>query len=84
MAIELDSYRLRRREELTLRLRDGTINRQEAEELKQILEYEKEQAINLNDILAIFAIAALLFAVASFLSNDKKKRKKRKLFGILI
>jgi hypothetical protein len=52
--------------------------------LKQILEYEKEQAINLNDILAIFAIAALLFAVASFLSNDKKKRKKRKLFGILI
>ena len=84
MAIELDSYRLRRREELTLRLRDGTINRQEAEELKQILEYEKEQAINLNDILAIFAIAALLFAVASFISNDKKKRKKRKLFGILI
>jgi uncharacterized membrane protein len=80
VAIELDSYRFRRREELTLKLRDGTINRQEAEELRQILEYEQEQAINLKDLLAIFAIAALLFAVTSFLSDDKKKKKKSRIF----
>jgi uncharacterized membrane protein len=80
VAIELDSYRFRRREELTLKLRDGTINRQEAEELRQILEYEQEQAINLKDLLAIFAIAALLFAVTSFLSDDQKKKKKSRIF----
>jgi hypothetical protein len=81
MTIELTPYQLQRREELTLKLRDGEISEAEANELMRILEYEKKQAISLNDILAVFAIAGLLYLLINFLSENKKKKRKTKLSG---
>ena len=78
MVIELTPHQLQRREDTTLKFRDGDISEEEANELMQILEYEKQQAISLNDVLAVFAIANLLYLLINFLSDNKKKKKKRK------
>jgi hypothetical protein len=77
MVIELTPHQFQRREELTLKLRDGYISEEEANELMQILEYEKQQAISLNDVLAVFAIASLLYLLINFLSENKKKKKRK-------
>jgi hypothetical protein len=71
-----------RRQELTLKLRDGTIKPEEAEELRQILEIEREKAQAINDIIAIGAILFLLGAVIAFLSDNKKKKKERSRISI--
>jgi hypothetical protein len=71
---ELTREQIRRREELTIKLRDRTITPDEAVELKNILELEKQKAITINDIFAIGAILFLLAAVASFLSDNKKRK----------
>jgi hypothetical protein len=76
--IELTPKEINRREELTFKLRDGKITYEEAEELKQILEREKEKAISLNDIVALIAIGFFLAAVIGFLSEMDKKGKKKK------
>ena len=81
--IQLTRDEIIRREELTLKLSDKTITREEAEELKMILEKEKEKAVSLNDMLALFAIGMLSIAVIGFLTeldNKNKKKKKSKLF----
>ena len=76
--IELTAKEINRREELTFKLRDGNITYEEAEELKQILEREKEKAISINDIDALIAIGFFLTAVIGFLSDMDKKGKKKK------
>lgn len=78
MAIELSREQIKRREELTMKLRDRTINPYEAEELKRILEIEKEQATALNDLIAIFAIAGLLYILYDFISSNERKTKQFK------
>ena len=81
--IQLTRDEIIRREELTLKLSDKMITREEAEELKRILEKEKEKAVSLNDMLALFAIGVLLISVVGFLSeldNKNKKKKKSKWF----
>jgi hypothetical protein len=78
MAIELSREQIKRREELTIKLRDKTINPYEAEELKRILEIEKEQATALNDLIAIFAIAGLLYILYEFISSNERKIKQLK------
>ncbi len=77
--IQLTRDEIIRREELTLKLSDKTITREEAEELKMILEKEKEKAVSLNDMLALFAIGVLSIAVIGFLTElDNKNKKKKK------
>jgi hypothetical protein len=73
---ELTRDMIQRREELTLKLRDGIIQPYEAQELKEILEIEKERAEAIHDVIAIGAILFLLGAVIAFLSDSKKKSKK--------
>jgi hypothetical protein len=67
--IQLTRYEINRREELTLKLSDKTITREEAEELKMILEKEKEKAIEIDDMLALFAIHVLLMVIESYNRN---------------
>jgi uncharacterized membrane protein len=76
MSIRLPSDKLRRRRELTARLEEGTITIEQAEELRQILELERQQAEATNDMLAIFAIAGLLFLLSALLYDRGKKKKK--------
>jgi uncharacterized membrane protein len=78
MSIYLPPDQLKRRRELTSRLREGTITIEEAEELRQILELEKQQAEDTNDLLAIFAIAGLLLLVAAVIYESGKKKKSSK------
>ncbi|MGB8035206.1 MAG: hypothetical protein WCF03_15445 [Nitrososphaeraceae archaeon] len=82
MSIELPSNQLRRRRELTVRLQEGIITIQEAQELKGILEMERQQAEATNDFIAIFAIAGLLLLLAAILPDEgkQKKKKSRRLF----
>jgi hypothetical protein len=61
-----------RREYLLDRLRDGSIERKDALELKNILEKEKTEAIRVGDIAVIFGIAILLGLVIEQLSKKKK------------
>ncbi|MGH9953650.1 MAG: hypothetical protein ACRD5J_18700 [Nitrososphaeraceae archaeon] len=71
---ELTREQIIKRQKYTVKLRDGTIEPDEAEELRQILEIEKQRAISLNDIIAIGAIMFLLYAVIKFLSDGKKNK----------
>jgi len=43
------------------------ISPQEAAELRRILEEERNEAMNVNDVLALFAIGGLLFILTGFL-----------------
>lgn len=61
-----------RREYLLDRLRDGSIERKDALELKNILEKEKTEAIRVGDIAVIFGIAILLGLVIEQLSKKRK------------
>jgi uncharacterized membrane protein len=76
VSIRLPSDQLRRRRELTARLEEGRLTIEQAEELRQILELERQQAEATNDFLAIFAIAGLLLLVAAVLYDRGKKKKK--------
>jgi hypothetical protein len=82
---ELTNNEIKRREELTFKLRDKTLTYNEALELEFILKKEKEKAISLNDIVALIAIGFFTTALLSFLSdleNEAKKNKKRKRLSI--
>ena len=72
MSIEIDSVRLRRREYLIQRLRDRTIRPEEAQELRMMLEEERNQAMDVNDVLALFAIAGLLLILAGLLLDNRR------------
>jgi hypothetical protein len=53
------------------RLRVGLIDRQEAEELKNILELEKTKASNEGNVALVLGIAVLLGFVLKYLSDEK-------------
>ncbi len=64
--VKLTKEQISRRVELTNKLRDQTITREEAEELKFLLDLEKQTAMSINDAVALLAIAFLTGAVISF------------------
>ncbi|MGC1931427.1 MAG: hypothetical protein WA667_20840 [Candidatus Nitrosopolaris sp.] len=82
MAFQLPPGLIKRRQELTAKLRLGTISHEEAEELRVILQKEQKQAEAANDLIAIFAILGLLALIAIILSEKPKKKKSRRLFGL--
>ena len=59
-----------RRRILTEKLKTRQMNRNEAEELKKILESEKTTALSLGDALAILGIGFLLALVIDYLTKD--------------
>ena len=72
---------IKRREELTFKLRDKTLTYNEGLELQKILEKEREKASSLNDLAALLAIGFFTTALIAFLSDlEKKKKKKRPFF----
>jgi uncharacterized membrane protein len=77
---ELTPQDIIRREELTFKLQNRSLKYEEAQELKNILQKEKEKAISLNDIFALLAIAFFSSALVTFLSDLEKKIKKKKFF----
>ena len=66
---QLSPQQIQRRRELTSKLQIKTITTPEANELKELLEKEKVSATSLGDVIAILAIAFLIGAVISFLTN---------------
>ncbi len=62
---------IRRRQELTNKLNSGTFTYQEGEELKQLLEREKQEASDKGDNSAGILIGLLLLLLA-FLASKKK------------
>jgi hypothetical protein len=75
----MDNDQISRRDYLLDRLRDKTIERDEAIELKNILEKEKSEAINVGDIAVIIGLTILLGLVLEYLS--KKKFNLRDILG---
>ena len=70
---------IRKRQELTLKLRERTLNKEEGQQLREILEKEKIIAQETNDVIALGAIIFLLGGLIYFLlDNDKEKKKPRK------
>lgn len=65
----LTTDELRLRKELTIKLDSGTINPDEARQLRDILNKELDGARATNDILAVFAILFLLGLVIAVLSR---------------
>jgi len=59
----------RRRQKLTIKLSTKTLTLSEADELKRILEKEKESATSGGDILAALAVAVLIGLVIAYLSK---------------
>ncbi len=62
---------IQRRQELTEKLKTHVMNVNEAHELKQLLEKEKEQATSLGDIIAILGIAFLIGLVIAYIADNK-------------
>ncbi|MBI5146784.1 MAG: hypothetical protein HZA84_06140 [Thaumarchaeota archaeon] len=63
---------IQKRQELTEKLKTKVLTVNEGEELKRLLEKEKEQATSLGDIIAVLGIAFLIGLVIAFLADDKK------------
>ena len=53
------------------KLKLGTINRREAEQLREILEREKAAATSQGDVALVLGIAVLLGFVLKYLSDEK-------------
>jgi hypothetical protein len=70
------SSRVRDRDILIEKFRIGPLEVPEAEELIRILEKEKKQAIQLDDITLLFGIAMLLGVLIDYVSNKKSFWKK--------
>ena len=77
-------YDVNKRNQLLDKFRNDSLDRDEAEELKQILESERRQAAQLGDFLLVISISALLALVIDFLSKQRwnflfgKRRRKRR------
>jgi len=77
-------YDINKRNQLLDKFSNDSLDRDEAEELKQILESERRQAAQLGDFLLVISISALLALVIDFLSKQrwnflfrKRNRKRR-------
>lgn len=70
-----------RKSELLEKLKLGTINRIEAQELKTILEREREDASNQGNAFLVLGIALLLGFVMQYLSEEKIIDKITKFFS---
>ncbi len=68
--MQLTPYEIRR-QELTTKMQNYTINMAEAEELKQLLEKERSEAQKSGDLVALIAIGALILLILAFLSKKK-------------
>jgi uncharacterized membrane protein len=73
----LTPEQIRRRQELTFKMNNGTITQQEAQELRGLLELEQREATASNDIIALLAIGALLVIVLAFLGDGGRRRRRR-------
>jgi len=69
----IPEHMVRRRLELTEKLEKGTITKEEAEELKNILHKELEEAQAMNNLIAALAIILLLGLVIAFLKSLEEK-----------
>lgn len=68
---ELTPQEVRRRVELTEKLKIKVLNPVEADELKNILEKEKKKATSLGDLLTVLAIVFLIGLIVDYLSDKK-------------
>ena len=69
--VSLTPEQIKRRQELTQKLRDRTLMQYEAEELRQLLEIERTQASSLGDFLGVLAVVVLIGLVLDYLFRDK-------------
>jgi hypothetical protein len=70
--INLTPGEIQIRDRLIDKFREGPLTISEAEALRDILEKEKRQAIELGDIALLFGLVLLLGVVIDYLSNQKK------------
>ncbi len=70
MTVDLNREQIAKRQHLTEKLIGESILKEEAEELKSILEIEREKAVELNDCMSMIAILFLLNRVNDFLSTS--------------
>lgn len=61
---------IRKRQELTIKLNNKTINSEEAEQLKEILEIERNEATQSGDGVALLIIGLLLLALLAYLAGN--------------
>jgi hypothetical protein len=70
---KLTSEEIQRRKLLVAKFKENAITREEAEELKQLLEKEKQEASEAGEFLVLLGIVFLLALVIDFLSKHHVK-----------
>ncbi len=93
--VKLTQDQIARRRELVEKFRQGLLTIQEAEELRQLLELEKQEVSESGDLMLLFGIILLLGLVIDYLGGKnidslkksidefvwgEKKRKKKRLY----
>lgn len=68
----LSTQEKKRKSDLLSKFKNKSINMEEAQELKIILEKERQKAVSLGDIVAVIIIGILLAAVISIIFSDEQ------------
>ena len=68
----LNPYEAQRRQELTEKLRNRNLTKTEAQELRNLLERERDGANTLGDVIAAIAIGFLIALVIAYLADDSR------------
>lgn len=70
--VSLNPYEAQRRQELTEKLRTRNLTKIEAQELRNLLEKERDGANTLGDVIAAIAIGFLIALVIAYLADDNR------------
>lgn len=73
MSTILTTEQIKQRQELTRKMIDESITKDEAKKLKHILELEKTKAVELKDYMSLLAIAFLMRSVNAHAVDDIRR-----------
>jgi hypothetical protein len=74
----LTAQEIVRREDLLIKFKEERISQEEAIELRNLLEREKQEAAEAGEFVVFLGIVLLLGLVIAFVSGEDKRKKKKK------
>jgi len=66
----LTPQQIQRKQDLTQKLQSKVLNSNEADELKGLLEVEKNEAVSLGDLAKVLGLILLIGLVVAYLKDD--------------